>query len=171
MNFSYGMVIQPNDRIGSAVIGSLPPAYCLFYRPECIVLTQHDPLKNGSMRHFHEKWFSDSDSASSNQLWCKFSEFFDNFKIFTKLRPIILRDRSKAKPACATCQPPVVLKSSDHRRSFSIDSLYYHDKSVVHSTYPSYVFRGQGTLSQRFYLKRSPVICCNSFPRCGDFFD
>ena len=37
MNFSYGMVIQPIDRIGLAVKGSLPPACCVFCRPECII--------------------------------------------------------------------------------------------------------------------------------------
>ena len=57
MNFSYGMVIQPIDRIGLAVKGSLPPACCVFCRPECIIASQHDPPQNGPMKYFYETGF------------------------------------------------------------------------------------------------------------------
>ena len=166
MNFSYGMVIQPNDWIRLAVIGGLPPASCVFYRPECILLTQQYPPQNERTKHFYEKQFSDSESASSNQLKCKFSEFFDHFKIFTKIGAHILRDLFKAKTACATCQPPVALKSSEHRRSFPIDSLYFHDKSLVYSTFPSYTFRG-GVLFQKSTPPYTDGVYGKRIPRKG----
>ena len=135
------MVIQTNDRKGSAVIGSLPPAYCLFYRPECIVLTQHDPPQKRVMKKniFMKNGFQ---IRIQRPRISKFSEFFDYFKIFTKIEAHILRGRSKAKTACATCQPLVVLKSPNLRRSYSIIRLYHHTKGKVHTISPSCSIKG-----------------------------
>ena len=37
----FGMVIHPNNRIGSVVIQTWSRGYSVFYRPDCILLTQH----------------------------------------------------------------------------------------------------------------------------------
>ena len=66
-----------------------------------------------------------------------------------KIEAHILRGRSKAKTACATCQPPVVLKSPNLRRSYSIIRLYHHTKGKVHTISPSCSIRG-GTFSKKY---------------------
>ena len=47
-NFSFGMVIQPNNRIGLAVIRTWPRGYHVFCRPYCVLLTQQFLPKKGS---------------------------------------------------------------------------------------------------------------------------
>ena len=78
---------------------NLSTVCCVFCRPACILWTQNDSLQNGSTKYFHEKRFSDLDSASSNKLWCKFSEFSRSRftwgahlarTIYTRLAPILL---------------------------------------------------------------------------------
>ena len=46
-NFSFIMVIEPNNRIGSAVIRTWSRDCRVFYRPYCILLTQHFLSKKG----------------------------------------------------------------------------------------------------------------------------
>ena len=65
-----------------------------------------------------------------------------------KIEAHILRGPSKAKTACATCQPPVVLRSPNLRRSYSIIRLYHHTKGKVHTISPSCSIRG-GVLFQK----------------------
>ena len=146
----YG-VIQPIDRTGLAVKGSCPPACCVFCRPECIIADSAWPPSKLVNKIFYMKnGFQIRIQHPHISFGCKFSEFFDDFKIFMKIEAHIQRDRSNAKTTCATSQPPVVLKSTNLRRSYSIIRLYHHTIGKVHIISPSCSNRSQ---KQRIFRK------------------
>ena len=69
---------------------------------------------------------------------------------FTKIEAH-MRDRSKAKTACATCHPPVVLKSPNLRQSYFIIRLYHHTIGKVHTISPLCSIRGG------YFFKKVPL--------------
>ena len=105
-------------------------------------------LKTGQRYIFMKNGFQIRIQHPRNSFGAKFSEFFDDFKIVMKIEAHILRGRSKTKTAC---QPPVVLKSPNLRRSYSIIRLYRHTKGKVHTISPSCSIRGGG-----YFFKKVP---------------
>ena len=136
------MVIQPINRIGSAVI----------------------------VPWYHDRWpAGGTDKDRSLRIWAsiiwkfkmvqKLWNFTPKFNLGRRIRirkPFFKKkfefffwgpfsegpDRSSAKLVPATCRPPVMWSRWYGCRSFSIDRLYYHTTLDVYTTFPSYVFRG-----------------------------
>ena len=132
-----------------------------------LLLTQHDHLKTGQRNNFMKNGFQIRIQHSRISFGANFQNFLTilRLKILRlKIEAHILRGPSKAKTACATCQPPVVLRSPNLRRSYSIIRLYHHTKGKVHTISPSCSIRGGGTFSNN-YPPPIPTVCMENVYR------
>ena len=126
MNYSYGMVMQPNDRIRLALIGSSPPASFAFYWRKCILLTQQYSPHNGRAKHFYEKWFEIRNQRPQITLDDNFPDFLTTLQFSRKLGPIFTGTRPRRKqhvPPLSHLSRWKVPKTDEHSLSFAYTSV------------------------------------------------
>ena len=95
-NFTFGMVIHPNNRIGSAVIRTWSRGCRVFCRPDCILLTQHFLPKKGS------RWLFLKNGSQIRILRPRIDLFHDSWRMSISsknLRPKV--ERASTRPV--TC--------------------------------------------------------------------